>query len=69
MSVEPEVLSPEEQFVTVNGLRSHFLEWGDASKAPLVFVHGGASSARGTWMMTAPAFADRFHIIAPDLRG
>jgi esterase len=69
MAVESEMVSPKEQFVSVNGLRFHFLEWGDAGKPPLLLVHGGHSSARGTWLLTAPAFAERFHIIAPDLRG
>jgi len=32
-------------------------------------VHGGASSARGTWALTAPSYANKFHIIGPDHRG
>ena len=61
--------NPNERCVTVNDLRFHVLEWGDAGKPPLLLIHGGNSSARGTWLLTAPGLAGRFHVIAPDLRG
>jgi len=61
--------TPREQFIELRGLRFHYLEWGDSAAPPLLMVHGGASSARGTWTLTAPSYANHFHIIAPDHRG
>ena len=60
---------PQEHFVHLRGKRFHYLEWGDPRHPNLVLAHGGASSARGTWLLTAPAFADRFHVVAIDHRG
>jgi pimeloyl-ACP methyl ester carboxylesterase len=52
----------------VNGLRLHALEWGETGRPGLCFLHGGAAHAH--WFdLVAPAFADRFHIIALDQRG
>ncbi len=65
----PTEIAPEEHFLTINGRRHHYLEWGDAADPVLVLLHGGNSSARGSWTRTAPAFADRYRIIAPDHRG
>src|SRR5690348_7544739 len=48
---------------------THYLEWGDAADPSLVLLHGGNSSARGSWTRAAPAFADRYRIIGPDHRG
>lgn len=58
----------ESRFVTVNGLRVHCLDWGNADAPPVVCVHGYTSSAQA---FNAPArrIGDRFHVIAPDVRG
>lgn len=66
---EKDVSTARERFISLRGLRFHYLEWGDPAAHPLLLMHGGASSARGTWAPTAPAFADRFHVVAPDHRG
>ncbi len=59
---------PKSEVLTVNGLRLHYLDWGNAGAPPVVCVHGYASSAQA---FNAPArhFQDRFHVIAPDVRG
>jgi esterase len=45
-----------------------FLEWGGAGRPVLCFLHGG--SAHAHWFdRVAPAFTDRFHMIALDQRG
>jgi pimeloyl-ACP methyl ester carboxylesterase len=62
-------IAPEEHFLTINGRRHHYLGWGDAADPVLVLLHGGNTSARGSWTRAAPAFADRYRIIAPDHRG
>src|SRR6266545_2575758 len=54
--------------VEVNGLRLNFLEWGTSGRPVLCFLHGG--SAHAHWFdLVAPAFVDRFHVIALDQRG
>ncbi|MBI4608947.1 MAG: alpha/beta hydrolase [Candidatus Rokubacteria bacterium] len=52
----------------VNGLQLHALEWGAPGPRGLLFLHGG--SAHCHWFdAVAPAFADRFHVLALDQRG
>ena len=61
-------MQPTSKSLTVNGLRVHYLDWGDAGASPVVCVHGYTSSAQA---FNAPArhFQDRFHIVAADVRG
>lgn len=49
-------------------LRLHYVDWGNADKPPLLLLHGGRDHCRN-WDWTAEALRDRWHIIAPDLRG
>jgi pimeloyl-ACP methyl ester carboxylesterase len=52
----------------VNGLRLHALEWGEAGRPGLCFLHGGAAHAH--WFdAVVPAFAGRYHVISLDQRG
>lgn len=57
-----------DHFITVNGLTLHYREAGNPHAPPLVFVHGGGCHARW-WDDTAARFADRYRVIALDLRG
>lgn len=57
-----------DRFVTLNGLRFHYREWGAPNALPLLLVHGSSGFAQ-TWDAVAAHLADRWHIIAPDLRG
>ena len=57
-----------DRFATVNGLRLHYLEWGDPAKPPMILLHGIARHAH-TFDHIAPAFAPNHHVIALDLRG
>src|SRR5262245_30034390 len=59
---------PEHRFVTVAGLRIHYLDWGNPSAPPFVMLHGIDRVAR-TFDHVAPHFAGRYHVIAMDLRG
>ena len=59
---------PVEKFVQVNGLRIHYLEWGSPTAPPLILLHGIARVAH-CFDHLAPHFAQRFHVIAVDLRG
>lgn len=68
MSVEPGAAS---RFVEADGIRTHYLECGDAGAPPLVLVHGGGAgaSAIGNWSGTLPAFARRHRVIAVEMLG
>jgi pimeloyl-ACP methyl ester carboxylesterase len=59
---------PADRFVTVNGLRIHYVDWGGADKPPLILIHGLDRVAR-TFDHVAPHFASRFRVIAIDMRG
>lgn len=62
------LVQPKSMQVPVDGLDLHYLDWGNAGAPPVVCVHGYTSSAQA---FNAPArhFHDRFHIVAPDVRG
>jgi pimeloyl-ACP methyl ester carboxylesterase len=59
---------PSSKSLTVNGLAVHYLEWGKADAPPIVCVHGYTSSA-DAFNALARHLKDRFHILAPDVRG
>ena len=59
---------PADKFVTVDGLKIHYVEWGDAQKPPLILIHGISRFAR-TFDHLVPSFVDRYRVIAYDLRG
>lgn len=57
------------RFVEVQpGIRLHCAEAGREGAPPIVFVHGFPEFWYA-WKDVLPAFADRWHAIAPDLRG
>ena len=49
-------------------LRLHYLDWGNPSAPPLLLVHGNRDHAHN-WDWTAARLRERYHIVAPDLRG
>lgn len=49
-------------------LRLHYVDWGNATRPPLLLIHGGRDHCRN-WDWTAQALRDEWHVIAPDLRG
>ena len=59
---------PQRRFTEVQGIKLHYLEWGEAGKPDLLLVHGWTSFA-ASWTAVAEYFRDRYHIVAPDLRG
>ena len=60
--------APTDRFLTVNGLRLHYLDWGNPEKPPLVLIHGIGRVAH-TFDHIAPAFTGEFHVLALDMRG
>jgi pimeloyl-ACP methyl ester carboxylesterase len=61
-------MSGEDGYLTIHGLRHHYLQWGDRGKDPLVLLHGLMNNAR-YWEHVAERFADEWAVYAPDLRG
>jgi pimeloyl-ACP methyl ester carboxylesterase len=49
-------------------LRLHYLDWGNPEAPPLLLIHGNRDHAHN-WDWAAARLQDRYHIIAPDLRG
>jgi pimeloyl-ACP methyl ester carboxylesterase len=62
------VAEPQSKFTEVQGIGLHYLEWGAVGNPDLLLVHGWTSFAP-SWNGVADYFKERFHIIAPDLRG
>ncbi len=49
-------------------LRLRYVDWGNPGAPPLILLHGGRDHSR-SWDWTAQALRDKWHVIAPDLRG
>jgi esterase len=63
--------APADRYVTVNGLRIHYLDWagaGEEGKPTLILLHGIGKLAR-SFEPIAGRFCDRYRVIAMDLRG
>jgi pimeloyl-ACP methyl ester carboxylesterase len=60
--------SPTSHWIPINGLRLHYLAWGQAGAPTVLLLHGGSAHAHW-WDWFAPAIADRLHVLALDLRG
>ncbi|HYE48517.1 MAG TPA: alpha/beta hydrolase [Azospirillaceae bacterium] len=59
---------PVSRFYFNDRLRLHYAEWGAEDRPTLLLVHGGQDHCR-SWDWVCRALGDRFHILAPDLRG
>src|SRR4051812_7982643 len=58
----------QDRFITVNGLRLHYLDWGSPDKPPFILLHGIGRVAH-SFDHIAPQFSSRYHVIALDMRG
>ena len=64
---EPDIGVPvEHSFVRANGVRFHVVEAGEG---PLVLLLHGFPEFWYSWRTQLPALAQRFRVVAPDLRG
>jgi len=59
---------PTSHFYFSQRLRLHYVDWGNEGAEPLLLVHGGRDHCRN-WDWVAQRLRDRYHIVAPDLRG
>jgi pimeloyl-ACP methyl ester carboxylesterase len=65
MTTMPE---PASRTLDVNGLRVHYLDWGNLGAPPILCVHGYTSSAQA-FNALARRLRDRHHVVVPDVRG
>jgi pimeloyl-ACP methyl ester carboxylesterase len=61
-------MTPRDRHVDANGLRLHYLDWGNETAAPMLLLHGFSGHAH-TWDTFARAMCARFHVLALDQRG
>jgi len=56
------------RYVSANGIRHHYLEWGDPSNPPLLMLHATGLCA-GPWKPIARRLAENHRVLAFDQRG
>ena len=59
---------PTSEFITVNGVRLRYLDWGTRGLPPMVCLHGHTGQAR-IWDEFAEAMRGSYHVYAIDQRG
>lgn len=64
----PSDLQPADRYVTVGGLRLHYLDYGSPNAPPLLMLHGLSGHAH-TFDLAAPHLVDRYHVLSLDVRG
>ena len=68
MAIDLDSSGPTSRIYFSQRLRLHYVDWGNPSAPPLLLLHGGRDHCRN-WDWVARALSDRYHVIAPDLRG
>jgi esterase len=63
-----EFVLPADRFAVANGLRLHYLDWGNSHLPPILLLHGVRLQAH-TWDMAALLLRSHYHLIALDQRG
>jgi pimeloyl-ACP methyl ester carboxylesterase len=63
-----EIHGPTSHIYYSQRLRLHYVDWGNPGARHLLLLHGGRDHCRN-WDWVAEALRDRWHVIAPDLRG
>ncbi len=63
-----EIHGPTSHTYFSQRLRLHYVDWGNPGAPHLLLVHGGRDHCRN-WDWVGEALRERWHVIAPDLRG
>lgn len=63
-----ELVAPADRHVVLDGMRLHYLDWGNDGRPSLLFLHGGRLTAH-TWDLVCLALRAEYHCLAVDLRG
>ncbi len=61
-------VEPVSKNATINGIRLHYLDWGNEGAQTLLLLHGFTGHAR-SWDAFSRAAAPDFHVLALDQRG
>jgi esterase len=59
---------PSSEFATVNGIKLHYLDFGNHGMPPLACIHGLSGNARN-FDALGPLLAADYHVISLDVRG
>ena len=62
------IVVPTDHFAQINGIRFHYLDWGNAHLPHVLLFHGGGLTGH-TFDMAALLLRDRYHLVALDNRG
>src|SRR6516225_8825442 len=57
-----------DRYLTANGIRLHYLDWGSESKQPFLMLHG-ISRVAHQFDHLAARFKNDYHVMAIDMRG
>jgi pimeloyl-ACP methyl ester carboxylesterase len=68
MTTPPDLPGVRHEYLDAGGLRTHVALAGPDDAPPVVLVHGWPQNW-WSWREVIPALAERFRVIAPDLRG
>ena len=60
--------APQDKFVDADGMRFHYLEWGNPCNPPMLLLHGFAQTCH-SWDFVALGFSDNYRVIVLDQRG
>ncbi len=60
--------SPRDEYLTLNGCKMHYLDWGNAAAPPMLMVHGLTRQAHA-FDGTAARLRERYYCRALDMRG
>ena len=60
--------APQDKFVDADGMRFHYLEWGNPDNPPMLLLHGFAQTCH-SWDFVALGFSDNYRVIVLDQRG
>jgi len=63
-----EQASATDKWVTVDGLKLHYKDWGNEQAQPMLCLHGFTSNAN-SWDLFAVAMCSEFHVLALDQLG
>jgi len=59
---------PQDKYVTIKGLRLHYLDWGNETRQTMLLVHG-LQDCTHNWDVFAASMAKDYHVLALDHRG
>ena len=61
-------VEPGDMWVSLDGLKLHYLDWGTDGKEPILFLHGALQQGH-SWDFVALSLCVDYHVLALDARG